>query len=236
MFNLPIHALRKLKAVRDLNHIQRTLPSVASFRLAYLLIKLWAMQRGIYSAKFGYLGGIHITLLLSWVCKRLAHGTGSVSTGDLIVSFFHHYAHFDWQNEMVFDAFFHKSKPRYQRSHREPMVVLGFHSPNSNIAHTATFPAMQVLITEFQRASNRLSASNTTWDEFFGDRLTLTRGAVLPPHEKDFLTSYERYARIDIQYWGRTLSKGRGLVGWVESRCVNLVVGKYASRTLSSCR
>lgn len=191
---------------------------MAAFRLAYHSIKLWAAERGIYSAKFGYLGGIHITLLLAWVCKRLAHSAGNVSAGDLIVTFFHHYAHFDWKNEMVFDAFFHKKVPRYQRSAREPMVILGYHAPSNNIAHTATAPGLQVIVDELKRASDRLASPEITWDSFFSKDASISNGAT------DFLTAYDRFVKIEIQYWGRTLHKGKGLVGWVESRCINLVV------------
>ncbi|KAF2675888.1 hypothetical protein K458DRAFT_492786 [Lentithecium fluviatile CBS 122367] len=218
VFNLPILSLRKLKPIRDLNYIQRTIPTMASFRLAYHFIKLWAVERGIYSAKFGYFGGIHITLMLSWVCKRLAHDVGTVGASDLVVTFFYHYAHFDWKKNIVFDVFFHKKMPRYQRSLREPMAILGFYAPNSNIAHTATAPGLQVLVNELKRADKRLSAPGMTWNGFFNEHASVDSGA------NDFLMTHESYVKIDIQYWGRALSKGRGLVGWVESRCINLVV------------
>lgn len=194
------------------------MPSMAAFRLAYHFIKLWAVERRIYSAKFGYLGGIHITLMLSWLSKRLAHDVGVVSAGDLVASFFHHYARLDWKNEMVFDAFFHTKMPRYQRSMREPMTILGFHAPNSNIAHTATAPGLQVIVDELKRADERLSSPGMTWDGFFAKDASISTGA------NDFLTAHDSYVKIDIQYWGRDLHRGKGLVGWVESRCINLVV------------
>ncbi|KAK7182815.1 hypothetical protein DPSP01_010081 [Paraphaeosphaeria sporulosa] len=231
IFNLPILSLRKLKPIRDLTYIQRTIPSMASFRLAYHFIRRWAVERGIYSAKFGYFGGIHLILMLSWVCKRLAHDSGSVSAGDLILSFFHHYANFDWQNDMVYDAFFHKRKPRYQRSAREAMVILGFHAPNSNIAHTATVPGMQVLVSELQQADDRLSRPGVTWETFFEVDIIGTEPAV-----GDFLSSFDSYVKIDIQYWGRALSRGKGLVGWVESRCINLVVDLHKALPQLSSR
>jgi poly(A) polymerase Pap1/uncharacterized protein (UPF0248 family)/endonuclease/exonuclease/phosphatase family metal-dependent hydrolase len=218
IFNLPILSLRKLKPIRDLQYIRHSIPFMAPFRLAYHFIKLWAMKRGLYSAKFGYLGGIHITLMLSWICKRLTHNVGSISAGDIIVSFFHHYANFNWKKNMLFDTFFHKKIPRYQRSVREPMVILGFHAPNSNIAHTATAAGVQVLVHELQRADARLSQPHMSWDSFFDEPDSADGGA------KEFLAAYDSYVRIDIQYWGRSLHKGRGLVGWVESRCINLVV------------
>jgi uncharacterized protein (UPF0248 family)/endonuclease/exonuclease/phosphatase family metal-dependent hydrolase/2'-5' RNA ligase len=223
IFNLPILSLRKLKPYRDLTYIQRTLPSLSTFRLAYRCIKLWAVQRGIYSSKFGYIGGIHITLMLSWICKRLAHDVGSVTAVDVVSTFFHHYAEFDWTNEMVFDAFFHQKKPRYQRSTREPMVVLGFHAPNANVAHTSTIPGTRTLIKELKLADRRLSENGMTWGVFLrSSELSSAPGA--SAGVADFLKSHDSYVKVDIQYWGRTLSKGKGLVGWVESRCLNLMV------------
>ena len=226
IFNLSVLSLRKLKPYRDLLYIQRTLPSFPVFRLAYRCIKLWATQRGIYSSKFGYFGGVHITLMLSWVCKRTAHDSGSVSAADLVTSFFHHYAHFDWANDMVYDAFFHKKKPRYHRSSREPMVVLGFHAPNSNVAHTATVPGVQMLGKEFRSADERLAEPGMTWETFFGALISPRSDLGLSPGAADFLGAHGNFVKVDIQFWGRTLAKGKGLVGWVESRCISLVVGK----------
>lgn len=168
--------------------------------------------------------------MLSWVCKRLAHDVGSVTAADLVTSFFQHYANFDWASEMVYDAFFHKKKPRYHRSAREPMVVLGFHTPNSNIAHTATVPGLQILIKELKAADAKLSEPGMTWDEFFGASSSPNSELALSSGAMEFLKTYNDFVKIDIQFWGRTLAKGKSLVGWVESRCISLVVGKY-SRT-----
>jgi hypothetical protein len=165
--------------------------------------------------------------MLSWVCKRIAHDSGSVSAADLVASFFHYYAYFDWVNDMVYDAFFHKKKPRYHRSSREPMVVLGFHAPNSNVAHTATVPGVQMLAKEFRAADERLSEPGMTWDTFFGALTSSRSDLELSPGTADFLGAHSNFVKVDIQFWGRTLAKGKGLVGWVESRCISLVVGKY---------
>lgn len=222
IFNLSILSLRKLKPYRDLLYIQRTLPSLPAFRLAYRCIKLWAVQRGLYSAKFGYLGGVHITLMLSWVAKCVAHDFGSVTAADLVTSFFHHFAWYDWAGNMMYDAFFHKQKPRYHRSAREPMVILGFHAPNSNIAHTSTLPGLNSLISEMKAADEILSDAKCTWEKFYGG---LTSSGMAMSHGAgEFLVAHNSYVKIDIQFWGRTLAKGKSLVGWVESRCLSLVV------------
>jgi hypothetical protein len=164
--------------------------------------------------------------MLSWVAKCIGHKNSSATTNDLITSFFHHFARFDWTNDMMYDAFFHKQKPRYHRSAREPMVILGFHAPNSNIAHTSTLPGLKTLSYEIKAADEKLSEPTMTWEKFFGrlddsqPTLSFHNGA------KSFLRSHSSYVKVDIQFWGRTLAKGKGLIGWVESRCVSLVVGK----------
>jgi hypothetical protein len=230
IFNLSILSLRKLKPYRDLLYIQRTLPSPPAFRLAYRCIKLWAIQRGIYSAKFGFLGGVHITLMLSWICKRLGHDAGPVTAADIVASFFHHYAQFDWTNDMVYDAIFHKKRPRYYRSAREPMVVLGYHAPNSNIAHTATVPGLQLLVKAFKTAEKQLCEPGMTWEAFFGAPSPSGLESHLPHGVAEFLRTYSNFVKVDIQFWGRTLAKGKSLVGWVESRCISLVIGNILLR------
>ncbi|KAF2869220.1 hypothetical protein BDV95DRAFT_578616 [Massariosphaeria phaeospora] len=222
IFDLPIVSLRKLKPYRDYNHILRATPALSTFRLAYRCIKLWVTQRGIYSAKFGYLRGAHIALMLSWVCKRLANDLTTFAASDLVATFFHHYAHFDWDNSVVFDAFFHKKVPRYQRNAREPMVVLGLHAPNANVGHTTTVPALETLVNEFRTAEESLSSPKMTWQKFFGHPST-------SPCASAFLHSHDSYVKIDIQFWGRTLAKGKSLVGWVESRCSPLIADIHKS-------
>ncbi|KAJ4365878.1 hypothetical protein N0V83_008500 [Neocucurbitaria cava] len=148
-----------------------------------------------------------------------------------MASFFHYYANFDWANDMVYDAFFYKTRPRYHRSAREPMVVLGFHAPNANVAHTSTVPGTQTLIKEFRIADGRLSEPDMTWAKFFQSANVSLTLSTLQNGAADFLKAYSSYVKIDIQFWGRTLAKGKGLVGWVESRCLLLVVGKYTLHT-----
>ncbi|KAF2742084.1 hypothetical protein M011DRAFT_294760 [Sporormia fimetaria CBS 119925] len=218
IFNLSMLSLRKLKPFRDITFIKRSLPSLHAFQLAYRCIKLWAVQHGIYSSKFGYLGGIHITLMLARVCKYLTQDASTVTLPDILATFFHHYANFDWKNEIVYDGFFHQKVPRYQRSAKEPMVVLGYHSPNSNVAHTSTGAGLSIIGEELHEAYQRLTQDGMTWTQFFGPSES---GNVFVPR---FLTSHDSFAKIDLQYWGKSLAKGKGLVGWIESRCLLLLV------------
>ncbi|KAL1967186.1 hypothetical protein VTN77DRAFT_3477 [Rasamsonia byssochlamydoides] len=218
--DLPVQSLIKLNCLRDVDYLQRTIPDLAAFRLAYRFIKTWAKQRGIYSSKLGYFGGIHIVLLLSRICKLSFRQTGAITASDLICTFFNHYAHFDWKTEIVFDPFFYKQPPRYYRSAREPIVILGIHPPKVNVAHTVSPSSLKTLDEELKRADRLLSKVGVTWSELVG---TAT-GIDVPSGANEFLKSHNSYVKIDVQYWGMSSARGRMLVGWLESRCVLLLV------------
>ncbi|CEN62964.1 hypothetical protein ASPCAL09592 [Aspergillus calidoustus] len=219
-FDIPMHSLLKLNPLRDMHYLQRTIPDLATFRLAYRFIKTWALRRGVYSSKLGYLGGIHITLLLSRVCK-LAFSTGRMASApDLIATFFKTYAQLDWAREMVFDPGFYAAPPRYFRSAREPAVILTQHTPKVNVARSATVPSIRILEAEFKRMDGLLSTvGGQGGDLAWSDLLGSAEAGV-----EDFLAGYPSYIKVNVQHWGAGGAKGRMLVGWLEWRCVSLLV------------
>ena len=210
LFDLSIQSLTKLQPLRDISYLQRTVPDLPSFRLAYRFLRLWATNRGIYSSKFGYFGGIHITLLLSRICKMLSWSAGAISTPDLLFNFFAHYAVFDWAKEMAFDQFFSDAKIniKYHRTTREPIVILGLHKPLMNVAHTATPHSVRTLTDELKRGE-RLMKEGSSWNG-------ITDGA-----SGEFLTSYNSFIKIGVNVWGSSSgpSSWMSLLGWLESRC-----------------
>ncbi|KAI1367322.1 hypothetical protein F5Y08DRAFT_74838 [Xylaria arbuscula] len=213
IFALPFQTLAKLKPARDMYYIRRTIPDYAAFRTAYYVIRYWAKQRGIYSAKFGLLSGIQISILLTRVCKLLSHEGMTAPLPSILTTFFNHYANFEWDTQLAFDPFFHKQL-RYVRTAREPMAILGFYPPSLNTALNASLPSVSTIANEFKRASTLLSQAGTTWATFLSE----TQGS------EDFLSSFKSFIKIDVQYWGVSLAKGSGFVGWLESRCVMLLV------------
>jgi poly(A) polymerase Pap1/2'-5' RNA ligase len=229
MFRLPAQTLAKLKPARDLWYVRRTVPDLAAFRAAFYLVKTWARQRGIYAARFGYLGGIHIAVLLARVCKLLSRDRGpsaASSVPAILVSFFHHYANFDWKRDMVFDPFFHNARLRYVRTSREAMVILGYHSPSLNVATAASLPSVKTIAEEFQRADRILSTPGVSWSDFTGSSAAPAGDDNSSSGVDTFLRAYKSYVKIDVQFWGVSLAKGSRFVGWLESRCVMLLVGK----------
>ncbi|KUI55179.1 Nuclear poly(A) polymerase 1 [Cytospora mali] len=208
---LSAQTLNKFKPVRDLDYVRRSVPDITNFRLAHRLIKEWAKRRGIYAAKYGYLSGIQITILLARVYKLLAHEAAVVSIPDLLTTFFNHYANFDWKKDLAFDPFFHKQL-NYRRTDREPMAIIGYFPPALNTCTAASVPSVRTITEEFQRADRLLHDEGMTWAQF------------LAADDGNFLQSFKRYIKIDVQFWGGSLTKGRSFVGWLESRCVSLLV------------
>jgi poly(A) polymerase Pap1 len=86
-------SLRPLNTYRDTAYLLNTLPRLDSYRASHRFISLYLKSRGLYSAKFGYLGGIHLSLLLNRVVKliglaNLESSSTSSSPATIIRTFF----------------------------------------------------------------------------------------------------------------------------------------------------
>ncbi|KAK3338290.1 2'-5' RNA ligase superfamily-domain-containing protein [Neurospora tetraspora] len=225
VWSLPALTLTKLKAARDLDYLKRTVPDLAVFRQAHRAVRSWAKGRGVYAQRFGYLGGIQISVMLARVYKGLAlrGGVSGVGVEELMVSFFEEYAQFDWEKDMVYDEvcpWFRQKREKggekevYRRTGREAMVVLGWFGPGLNTSGQASVWSVRTLKEEFKRARDMLVKGEVkSWKEFLEGS-----GA------EGFLTGYKSYVKVDVQYWGLSPSKGAQFVGWLESRCVMLLV------------
>ncbi|KAM0354114.1 hypothetical protein ACHAPU_001149 [Fusarium lateritium] len=222
-FALSFQALAKLKPARDLFYLRRSLPDMVQYRMAHLFIKSWAQARGIYSAKFGFLGGVHISVLLVPVCKALAYENETVSPADIVVTFFNHYSSFDWKASMVFDPFFHKEL-RYNRTFREPLCLLGWHAPALNTAPIASVPTVMTIAAELERANKLLSRDGCTWDSLLTVESEGTSEPGACPGATEFLHTFKTYIKLDAHYWGPSQEKSGRFIGWLESRCVMLLV------------
>ncbi|PTB71031.1 hypothetical protein BBK36DRAFT_1176384 [Trichoderma citrinoviride] len=223
IFALPLQSLAKLKPARDLFYLRRSIPDVTKYRVAHLFVKAWAKSRGLYAAKFGLLGGIHITSLLVPVCKALADEPEAASTADILTSFFHHYSTFDWATGAVFDPFYH-TELRYHRTSREPLCLLGWHGPSLNTASGASISTVNALASEFARAAALLSQDGMTWSKFLGVGHSEPPSSLMEKGAADILDSYRTYIKISARYWGSSQQKGRKYLGWLESRLISILV------------
>ncbi|KAK4450664.1 nuclear poly(A) polymerase 1 [Podospora aff. communis PSN243] len=218
VWSLSAPTLSKLKALRDIDYLTRSLhSSLPTFRLAHRFIKTWARSRGIYSARFGFLGSIQISLLLARVIKLLP---GPVSLETLLTTFFTHYASFPWSTHLAFDPLFHTTRIPYHRTAREPLAILGYFPPALNTCATASAPSTRAIAAEFTLAASQIASTLPSWTSL-----------LRPTGAASFLSSFPTYIRIDVQYWGISPSRGRRFIGWLESRCVMLLVDVHRRAT-----
>lgn len=213
--------LKALRAYKDLDYVQRSVPDIVVFRLAHRFIKTWAEIRGIYSEKMGYLSGIQITVLLTRTHKRLVTQAVWPTVPELLFTFFKEYAVFDWEKNVVFDECFHKNLS-YSRTSREPLVILSYFPPALNTSLAATTSSVKTIRSEFQQAAKILDQENRTWADLLSVSIPdcPTSGSSAAD---DFLMCHQRYIKISVQYWGGSTTKGRGFIGWVESRIPSLL-------------
>jgi len=224
VWDLSPQSLLKLKAVRDMDYLRRTVPNIRVFRAANRAIRAWAKARGVYTSRFGFLSGIQIAILVARVAKLLANNPDvktPITVEDFLVTFFTHYASFPWSTHLAFDPFFHRNRLPYNRvPFREPIAILGYFPPALNTAAAASPSSARTLADEFRRAGEALVSGNVTDWAFFlsGTGSNGTTGV------QEFLSAYKTYIRLDASYWGLSRSRGSQFLGWLESRLVSLLV------------
>ncbi|KAK2863656.1 hypothetical protein FQN49_004122 [Arthroderma sp. PD_2] len=217
IFDLSFYSLTKLQPFRDQEYLKRMIPDMHIFRLAHRCITLWAKASGVYSSKFGLLGGIHITMMLSRLHQLLHEDVGRVTVPELVSMFFHHYANFDWKNQVV-DSPGKQSK--YRRSLREPMVILTVHLPIVNVARAVTAPSLRTIVSALKRAEQLLAEDGATWSNVLSDTSISHNNQT---GAEKFLVAYNSYIKVNVQYWGPSSTQANSLVGWLESRFFRLL-------------
>ncbi|KAK6329947.1 hypothetical protein TWF718_003374 [Orbilia javanica] len=218
IWNLTVPTLKKLQAWRDLLFLLSRIPNLAKYRLAYRFIKLWAEKKGVYSSKFGFFGGVHISLLLARVSMLLPP---TATASHLITAFFAHYSTTNWDDAIIAMPGTGKIL-RYQRATRDKMVILTINTPVINVAANATIHTVRTLSSELEKAAAKFEI-----DASFSDVVAnfgVDASKEIPIGVNDFLEGYNRYIKVDVQFWGLNRQGGRALVGWVESRLVGLLV------------
>lgn len=211
--SLPVPSMRVLNAHRDRLELQRRIPSLTTFQLAYRFVKLFCVRHCIYAARFGYLGGIHISILLCRVAETLP---SSASSSLLVKSFFQTYASFDWSNEI---ARLSGTATTYRRSTREPVVILSPERPVVNVAANASVPTLQTMMEEFRSAHGRLTRG-LGWSKVCGTKTSRITA---------FLDRFDLFVKIDVSYWGSSCMDARALLGFLESRVVNVSLAMHLS-------
>ena len=198
--------MRVLNAHRDRIRLEKEIPNLTSFQLAFRSVKLYCVHHGLYSARSGYLGGIHIAILLTKIASRMP---ANAKETDLVRRYFHEYAAFDWAEQSATAVSINST---YRRTTREPMVILSVERPIVNVAANSTILNVKVIAEEFKSADRQLT-SNVTWSRVCGVHKALV---------DDFLRRFSAFIKIQVSHWGGNCMAARALVGFVESRLVHV--------------
>lgn len=93
------------------------------------------------------------------------------------------------------------------------MCILSIEKPSVNMMINASHHSLETIKMAFQLA-------NRAFEEGLGWRDICVGHGETPFSE--FLKLHKSFIRIDVNYWGHSCMKGRALVGWLESRFVNV--------------
>lgn len=221
LFSLPVSSLITLNAYRDILTLKRVLPSLQVFRTAHRALKQLLTLRGFSGARFGYLGGFHLTLLLARVAL-LAPPTAEPR--HVVESFLQTYSQWDWGRDIVYPIPGQSSDSSPSNSYkrvlqREPMVVLSIERPISNLTFHASRNSVQALSYGLKQTYEMLKVGKS-WSEICG--VGDGNGRLHTGPLNDFLSSHKAFVRLNVHIWGGNCMKGRATVGWLESRIVNV--------------
>jgi uncharacterized protein (UPF0248 family)/2'-5' RNA ligase len=236
-------SLRPLNTLRDTIYLKNSIPQLSSFRVAHRFLSIFLRNQGVYSAKFGYLGGIHLTLMLNRLVKLMtAQSTSeSFTPATIVKTFLGYYANFDWSNAAVEDPYFRPSIGSYAlRASREALVIRSLHLPTAraNVAESCTSMSARTIATTFRvpagmfQFARRESDSVWNWclrpvEASISDFLSLNLNLTLAKGSQPGC-----FIRVKIEMWDldrQSSDNVKDFVGGVESRMPSLLValGKH---------
>jgi uncharacterized protein (UPF0248 family)/predicted nucleotidyltransferase len=201
--NLPAPVLKQLNAYRDNQLLLNLLPNIDTFRLARRAFKHFCSQRGIYGAKFGFLGGYAITLLIAGVCRVLPP---HASAAEVLATAFARYVEFPWETDILW--FPGVEKGRSKREDRDIMFISSINRPCHNAMRNASRSTLCSIIRELRYATDKR-------DQSFND--------VCIDGLSDFFNN-RHFIKIQCAFWGLNSADGRKWITWIESRLVILLV------------
>ena len=219
--SLAASSLRPLNTYRDTAYLINTISDMTIYQTAHRYLSLFLKRRGLYSAKFGYLGGIHLSLMLNRAVKLLDHHSSrheEVSAATLIRTFLTYYSTFDWSKGNVTDPTV-PSHDSVSRSLRDAIFIPSIHVPTArkNVAASCTTLTAKLLNQEFSLAADKLQLGDWEWCLRFKEFGV-----------KDFVDRFGAFIRVEVDLWDVDEVGGdkvREMVGGLESKFTRLLVG-----------
>uniref|UniRef100_A0A0G4FAH2 polynucleotide adenylyltransferase n=1 Tax=Chromera velia CCMP2878 TaxID=1169474 RepID=A0A0G4FAH2_9ALVE len=155
---------RSVNGARVAEKIIELIPNYDSFREALYLVKVWAVRRGIYGNKWGYLAGVTCALLVARVCQLFPN----FSPAQLVACFFEFYRRHDWRRPITLkdinqdyakqmeEGFSHHRvwNPKQDKKdfqHKMPVITPAF--PGMNSTHNVFTSTLEAMKREFKRGA-----------------------------------------------------------------------------------
>ncbi|PVH97068.1 Poly(A) polymerase [Periconia macrospinosa] len=164
--------IRTINGPRVVQEMLAAVPEHKSFRLALRTIKLWANQRGVYGAVFGYPGGIAWAIMVARIAQLFPKACGAT----LVCKFFHLMLRWPWPrpvmlkdvdtNNPLNHQVWNPTQDRVARSHIMPVITPAY--PQMCSTHGVTRTTMAAMMDEFKRGAEitaRIQDGQSTWDE-----------------------------------------------------------------------
>lgn len=188
------------------------LPSLPEYRLANRALKAYLASQGLFGARFGYLGGFHLTLTLARVALSLPT---DAQAHHLVHQFFETYSNWDWKSDDLYPvpSSIIPHIPYKRAQVKEPMVILSIVKPQVNLTFNASQHSLEVLTRHFKKAKQALEDPSVSWPRVCG-----TESGNLPL--KTFIDSSKAFVRFNFSHWGGNCVRGREVLGWAESKIV----------------
>jgi len=197
--SLDQRSLQSLNGYRDSEFILKSVPDVAKFQTLLKLVKLWAQRRGVYSDKFGFLGGFSWAILASFVCKNFA----SLSIQQLVCKFFKTFSEWEWSQPI----FITPSSNYQPNKKKDLMVVMTCVKPFKNSTQHISRSTKQILREELHRADTLCKEIEEPWRKLV--------------ERENFFSKYQNYLCITCS--ALTDEEFRTGAGWLDSMLMVLI-------------
>ncbi len=203
--NLDSESVLSINGCRVADQTLKLVPNIESFRICLRLVKIWGKKRGLYCNMMGYLGGVHLSLLVARTCQLYPNSAPSY----LLSRFFMFYSGWHWKNPIVL------RQVNYGGSLAENvwnpqkdgglMPILTPAYPSNTATHNVSKSTLHLMNQEFKRGHQILSETSgsiTAWDKLI--------------ESSDFFLRYRKFLKITVG--GDTNEELRKWAAYIESR------------------
>lgn len=155
-------SLPTIKGLRDVQSFLQLVPNSELFSSTLTAVRVWAKSRGIYSSKFGFLGGYMWNILVGHV---LLANPGLGSWQEAVVTFFRTFHDWKWETDTV------SLKPLAHNLVKDKgmMKIASCSTPPTGVARNIKLPTFLLLCDELRRGARLLADERdpASWSALF---------------------------------------------------------------------